>query len=143
MKKLSLIICVLIVQLANAQHQQLPDREKIIHVLRNQEAAWNRGSIEEYMSGYWHNDSLEFIGKKGITKGWKQTLDTYQKSYPDKNSMGLLQFDILSVELLSKTTAYVTGKWGIKREKGDINGYYTLLLKKIKNSWVIVSDHSS
>ena len=143
MKKLSLIICVLIVQFANAQHQQLPDREKIIHVLRNQEQAWNRGSIEEYMSGYWQNDSLEFIGKKGITKGWKQTLEMYKKSYPDKNTMGVLQFDILSVELLSKTSAYVKGKWSIKREKGDINGYYTLLLKKIKNSWVIVSDHSS
>ncbi len=143
MKKILFILCVLVFQFANAQHQQLPDREKIIHVLRNQELAWNLGSIEEYMIGYWQNDSLEFIGKKGITKGWKQTLEMYKKSYSDKSTMGVLQFDILSVELLSKTAAYVTGKWAIKREKGDISGYYTLLLKKIKNSWVIVSDHSS
>ncbi len=143
MKKLLFVFCVFISQFAHSQHQQLPDREKIIHILRNQEAAWNRGSIEEYMSGYWHNDSLEFIGKKGITKGWQKTLDNYKKSYPDKSTMGILQFDILSVELISKTTAYVTGKWNIKREKGDINGYYTLLLKKINYQWVIVSDHSS
>ena len=143
MKKLALIICLLISFFANAQHQQLPDKQKIIHMLRSQESAWNRGSIEEYMSGYWNSDSLEFIGKSGITKGWQQTLDHYKKSYPDKSTMGILQFDILSVELLSKTSAYVTGKWSIKREKGDISGHYTLLLKKINSQWVIVSDHSS
>ena len=143
MKKILFILYVFIFQFAYSQHQQLPDREKIIHVLRNQEAAWNRGSIEEYMSGYWQNDSLEFIGKKGITKGWKQTLDNYKKSYPDKKAMGILQFDILSVELLSKTSAQVVGKWIIKREKGEISGYYTLLLKKINSQWVIVLDHSS
>lgn len=130
-------------QFANAQHQQLPDREKIIHVLRNQELAWNSGSIEEYMIGYWQNDSLTFIGKSGITKGWQKTLDTYKKSYPDKSTMGNLQFDILSVEMLSKTSAQVVGKWEIKREKGNISGYYTLLLKKINARWVIVLDHSS
>ena len=143
MKKMFFIICVCFFQSANSQSQLISDREKIIHVLQNQVSDWNNGIIDDYMKGYWKNDSLEFIGKSGITKGWQQTLDNYKRSYPDKSTMGVLQFDILSVELLSKNVAYVTGKWDIKREKGNISGYYTLLLKKINNEWVIVSDHSS
>lgn len=59
--------------------------------------------------------------------------------------MGVLQFDIVSVELTSKTTAYVVGKWHLTRElaKGDLEGHFTLLFKKINKQWVIVSDHSS
>lgn len=131
-------------QIANAQHQQLPDREKIIHVLRNQEAAWNRGSIEEYMSGYWQSDSLVFIGKKDINKGWKLTLENYKQSYPTKAAMGKLTFDIIDVDLLSKTSAHVIGKWTLKRSpKETIGGHFTLLFKKIDYRWVIVLDHTS
>jgi len=145
MKKFSAILFfIFTIQLVFAQkHQQLPDVQKIKHLLSNQVIAWNNGNIEEYMSGYWKNDSLIFIGKKGITKGWQQTLDNYKKSYPDKSAMGVLQFDIISVELFSKTIAHVTGKWNIKSEKGNLSGCFTLVMKKINAAWVIVSDHSS
>lgn len=126
------------------QKQQLPDKQQIIRLLMNQKSAWNEGNLDQYMMGYWKNDSLSFIGKKGITKGWQATLDTYKKSYPDKAAMGQLQFDILKVELLSPTSAYVVGKWDLTRkEKGNLSGYFSLLLKKLDNKWVIVSDHSS
>lgn len=144
MKKILFLLLILVSQFTFAQkHQQLPDVQKIKHVLSNQVIAWNNGKIDEYMSGYWKNDSLIFIGKKGITKGWQQTLDNYKKSYPDKSAMGVLQFDIVSVELFSKTIAHVTGKWNIKSEKGNLSGCFTLVMKKINAAWVIVSDHSS
>ena len=57
--------------------------------------------------------------------------------------MGELTFTIISVEELSKTSCYVIGKWDLKREKGDVGGYYTLLWKKIDGKWVIVIDHTS
>jgi ketosteroid isomerase-like protein len=86
-----------------------------------------------------------FIGKKGITKGWQQTLNNYKKSYPDKAAMGQLAFDIISVEAIAKTTMYVVGKWHLKRskEQGDLQGHFSLIVKKINNKWFIVSDHSS
>lgn len=110
-----------------------------------QQAAWNDGNIEAYMQGYWKSDSLTFIGKKGITKGWQSTLENYQKSYPDKSAMGQLSFEILSLESLSSDAIYVVGKWNLAREpaKGNLNGHFTLLFKKIKRQWLIVSDHSS
>jgi len=35
------------------------------------------------------------------------------------------------------------GKWALARNAGDVDGSYTLLLRKIKEKWVIVCDHSS
>lgn len=140
-----LILLLAMPMLVGAQQHKLTDARQIRQVLTLQQAAWNAGNIDEFMQGYWHNDSLMFIGKKGITRGWQQTLDNYKKSYPDKQTMGELQFTILSVELFSSTTAQVIGQWNLKRapEKGDIGGHFTLILKKIGKHWLIVSDHSS
>ncbi len=144
MKKIIFMLFIFANQFANAQHQQLPDKQKIMHVLINQKEAWNRGDLVEYMQGYWQSDSLVFIGKSGINKGWNNTLYNYQQSYPTKEKMGKLSFDIISVEVLSKTWAHVTGKWVLTRSKKEIlGGHFTLLFKKINNVWLIVSDHTS
>lgn len=129
---------------AQKRPQQLPDREKIIHVLKNQEQAWNRGNIDEYMSGYWQSDSLIFIGKKDVNRGWQLTLMNYKAAYPTKAAMGTLKFDIISVDVLSKSAAHVIGKWTLKKSAKDIIvGHFTLLFKKIDSRWMIVCDHTS
>lgn len=112
-------------------------------VLLDQEAAWNKGNIEGYMQGYWNNDSLKFIGKNGIEYGWKKTLENYRKSYPDIATMGVLKFDIIQIKMLCKKSSFVTGKWALKRESGDIGGTFTLLVEYIDGAWVITCDHTS
>lgn len=115
----------------------------IRRIMAAQEVAWNRGDLAAFMDGYWQSDSLRFIGSRGLTYGWQTTLDNYRKSYPDRETMGTLKFTILSVEKLSRRSAYVIGKWQLTRSKGDLSGHYTLLWKKINGKWVIVADHSS
>ncbi|MEY3947391.1 MAG: hypothetical protein RL512_202 [Bacteroidota bacterium] len=115
----------------------------ILELLDTQTAAWNKGDLQGFMKGYWENDSLRFIGKSGITYGWSNTLANYKRGYPDTAAMGKLNFTILVVKKLSPRYYEVVGKWYLKRSIGDANGHYTLLLRKIKGSWVIVSDHSS
>ena len=107
---------------------------QIRKIMANQEAAWNRGDLENFMDGYWHSDSLRFIGSKGLTYGWNQTLENYQKGYPNIEAMGTLKFTIISVDLLSKQSAFVIGKWYLTRQAGDLSGHYTLLWKKIKGN---------
>lgn len=126
-------------------YAQTNNKEQIGEVLTRQQSAWNKGDIEQFMQGYWKSDSLSFISKKGITYGWQQTLDNYKKAYPDKATMGELAFEILSIDLLSEHSAFVVGKWTLKRspDKGDLGGHFTLLFKKIGNHWYIVSDHTS
>ena len=115
----------------------------ILDLLDTQTAAWNKGDLQGFMKGYWENDSLRFIGKSGITYGWSNTLANYKRGYPDTAAMGKLNFTILVVKKLSPRYYEVLGKWYLKRSIGDASGHYTLLLRKIKGSWVIVSDHSS
>lgn len=116
---------------------------QIREVLVNQETAWNRGDFKGYMSGYWNDDSLKFIGKSGIQYGWQNTLENYKKSYPDKESMGNLKFEIINVDILEEASAFVIGKWKLTRDIGNLEGYFTLLFKWIDHKWVIVCDHSS
>ena len=52
-----------------------PAGEKAIRqLLKEQTLAWNKGDIEQFMKGYWKNDSLAFIGKSGLKYGWQTTL---------------------------------------------------------------------
>ncbi len=123
---------------------QSKDEKQILAILENQTNEWNNGNIENFMIGYWQNDSLMFIGKSGITYGYAQTLANYKKNYPDKDAMGILKFNLIKVTKLSADAYYVIGKWHLTRKKnGDIGGHYTLLFRKIKGKWVIVADHSS
>ena len=122
---------------------QSKDELAIGQLLDKQTAAWNLGDIDNFMQGYWENDSLMFIGKSGITYGWTNTLKNYKKGYPDTAAMGKLTFTLIQVKKLSKEYYHVTGKWFLKRSIGDIGGHYTLLFRKINGRWLIVSDHSS
>lgn len=143
MKKYLLVLAITMITNRTFSQTENKMRSTIEKIMHEQELAWNKGDIDGFMLSYWNNDSLKFIGKNGIQYGWKNTLENYKKSYPDKATMGELTFLIISVEQLSDTSCYVIGKWNLKREKGDVGGYYTLLWKKINNKWVIVTDHTS
>lgn len=112
-------------------------------MLQQQVVEWNKGNIEGYMHGYWENDSLVFIGKNGPTYGYRQTLGRYKNAYPGAEAMGQLRSDIISMKRLSEEYYFIVGKWYLSRSAGDLNGSYTLLLRRIGNAWVIINDHSS
>ena len=120
-------------------------RRAIVQVLTAQTAAWNRGDIPGFMQGYWHSDSLVFIGRKGPTYGWQPTLANYQKSYPDAAAMGQLDFSGLRVLLLAPGAAQVVGHWHLARPValGDLQGYFLLVLRQIEGKWVVVADHTN
>lgn len=127
----------------NLATAQPGDEMKIRSLLEEQRLAWNTGDLQTFMGTYWQSDSLMFIGKTGVTYGWKNTLENYKKGYPDTAAMGKLKFDILEVKRLSAMYFFVVGKWHLTRSIGDVGGHFTLLFKKVKNKWVIVADHSS
>ena len=132
--------CLLL--LAQCSFAQTPETA-IRQLMADQAAAWNSGSIDDFMKGYWNNDSLMFIGHSGITYGYQQTLDNYKKNYSNADQMGKLFFTLLKVKRLSPDYYFVIGKWLLKRKTGDIGGIYTLLFRKIDGQWRIVCDHTS
>ncbi len=142
MRKAVFILFTICCLCSFAQKDLKGDVKTVSNIMLAQQLAWNSGDIKGFMSFYWNNDSLKFIGSKGLTYGWQKTLDNYIKSYPDKTAMGVLKFTVLSYEQLSKTSIYVIGKWELEKEKPS-GGHFTLLWKKIDNKWVIVADHTS
>lgn len=126
-----------------SMNAQSADEKEILKILDDQTVNWNRGNIEEFMKGYWNNDSLTFIGKSGVTYGYNNTLNNYKKNYPDTRAMGKLAFNILQVRKLSPEYYFVIGKYTLVRTAGNLQGHYTLVFRKMKGGWKIISDHSS
>ena len=140
MKKIILLFIFFSIEKIFAQST---DETAVRKVLATQNAAWNRGDVDAFMVGYWHSDSLMFIGQSGVTYGWQNTLNNYKKNYPDTATMGKLTFTLIIVKPLSKEYYHVVGKWHLTRTVGDASGHFTLLFRKIKGEWVIIEDHSS
>jgi len=124
--------------------QSIKEQKVIENILKTQVDLWNKGDIPGFMEYYDHSEDLKFIGKNGVTSGWKATLQRYLTTYPDQETMGNLTFDIKEIDVTAGKTAWILGKWQLDRpQKGDIGGYFTILMKKIKGRWLIVRDHTS
>lgn len=120
------------------------EAESAIRELMDQQVdSWNSGDIEGYMSAYWQNERLTFIGSRGLTYGWKLTLDNYKKAYPDQSAMGELDFSIMEMKPLGEDHFYTIGMWQLNREKDTLAGWFDLLWEKKAEGWRIISDHSS
>ncbi|MBO9152937.1 YybH family protein [Chitinophaga sp. GCM10012297] len=143
MRSLVIIIAISAISALNPLRAQDPEVSRIKALMDVQVNAWNQGNIEGFMETYWKSDSLLFIGKKGVTYGWQATLDNYKKSYPGKEGMGSLSFNLLEFKKLSPDVYFVVGKWELKRTIGDLSGHFSILLRKINGEWKIVADHSS
>jgi ketosteroid isomerase-like protein len=140
MKKTLTLLGILFTHFVFAQNKEV---NAIKSILENQTASWNKGDLNSFMAGYLHSDSLVFIGKSGPTYGYDNTLANYKKSYPDTSHMGKLHFDIVSIKPLNSNHYFVIGKWFLTRTVGNVNGVFTLVLRKTKEGWKIISDHSN
>lgn len=118
-------------------------RDEIIQVMRDQEAAWNKGDMQGFMKGYAQSDSTLFVGKTRVNYGWQTVLDSYLKAYPDTAAMGNLQFDLIRVVPLNDTHAYVVGKWTLLENDKPASGHFVLIFEKTDSGWRIIVDGTS
>ena len=140
-----ILIGIIIFVNAVAAIAQTPSANEsaIRKVMDDQVAAWNRGDIDAFMTGYWKSEKLTFVSGDRITRGWQQTLDNYRRTYGTKEKMGTLTFSGLEFTFLSKNEAVVLGSWSLARAADNPKGKFTLLFRKFKEGWRIVMDHTS
>ena len=117
--------------------------QSIQTVLSAQQTAWNRGDIPAFLEGYWNSPELTFAGSDGIVRGYDGLLARYRKSYPDKQTMGELDFSGVEIRPLGPTAAFVLGQWHLKRQAGDVGGVFSLVFQRFPDGWRIVHDHTS
>ncbi len=134
---------ILIIIFSLILSSNLKDETIIKDKLKNQVDCWNKGDLDGFMADYWKNDQLLFIGKSGLTYGWKNTLDNYKKNYPSKTEMGTLNLELIEMKKLDRRHYFTVGKWHLKREVGDLTGHFSLIWEKMDDKWVIIADHSS
>ncbi len=118
-------------------------KKEISIVLEDSEIGWNNGDIDRYMKCYHKSDKMRFAGNKSFTFGWENTLKRYKNRYPDKKAMGKLTFSDVDITILSDDAAYVFGRWTLHYPDTARTGLYTLVMRKFKEGWRIVHDHSS
>lgn len=117
--------------------------DEIRKVLDAQVACWNNGDLECFMQGYLNSDELLFVSGNGPKYGWQVTLNNYKKSYPNKDAMGTLAFDLLKFKPIGKKHYLVIGKYTLTRKLDNPQGHFSFLFEKIKGEWKIIVDHSS
>ena len=125
----------------DAVTQDANEIDAIKKILTAQQECWNNGDINGFMKGYWNSEELIFTSlNHKPAYGWENTLERYKNSYSTKSSMGELNFEILDLRLISKTTATLKGKWELIREKDHPNGLFWLDIEKFDESWLITKD---
>ena len=119
-------------------------RKEIRKVLDKQAAAWNKGDLDGFMTGYWKSERLSFFSGGNRTEGWDATLERYRMKYQGEGKeMGQLTFSELDIELLGTEAAFVRGRFTLVTTKGKPTGLFTLVFKKQRDGWRIVHDHTS
>lgn len=112
-------------------------------LLKKQEADWNRGDVAAFMRGYWKSPQTEFVSADGLMRGWQTVLDRYRKAYPDRVSMGHLDFSAVEITVLGPEAALAVGHWQLKRQNDAPGGVFTLVFRKFPEGWRIINDHTS
>lgn len=138
----SLLTCLVLCTSCEAQNNTEQDKKDIRAVMAAQQTAWSNGDLEEFMAGYWKNDSLKFYGSSGLTLGWQNTLDNYKKGYPTREHIGTLNFKIQDISPIENESYWVMGQYHLTRTVGDANGVFIVIFKKINGHWKIVADMS-
>lgn len=115
----------------------------VLEVLDAQVESWNEGDLEGFMAGYLRSEDLRFTSGSEVRRGWRNTLERYRQTYPDRAAMGTLAFEELDVRVLSEHAAQVFGRFRLTRESDEPTGLFTLLVELHGERWLIVSDHTS
>ncbi|MDC7994079.1 YybH family protein [Altibacter sp. HG106] len=143
MKSIYLTLCLLFSMVYFVYGQSYSeDKKAILTVMKAQEKAWSAHDLEGFMEGYWKSDSLTFYGASGLTKGWQATLNNYKRGYPSPADSGTLRFTINDVSPIDATSYWVMGAYHLERTKGNAEGVFMIIFKKIDGEWKIVADMS-
>lgn len=118
------------------------DRAAATAVLDAQVARWNQGDLEGFVATYWNGDELTFFGASGLTRGRRDLLATYRRSYPTAKERGVLAFSVVDFTPLGDAHALLLGRYTIAGERPS-SGVFSLVLAEQDGKVVILHDHTT
>lgn len=129
----------------NPLHTATRQELDIVKVLIAQENAWNKGDLAAFASGYKDSPDTLFITHQ-VFRGFAGLVEEYKRDYPSKAAMGTLAYSDLEVHPLDENFAIVLGKYHLERSRkdgGNAEGLFSLVVENTDNGWKIVLDHTT
>jgi uncharacterized protein (TIGR02246 family) len=123
-------------QLYTASKQQLD----VTKVILAQQAAWNTGDLDRYVSFYKDAPDTEAI-LAAPTMGLAAIRNAYHINFPNRDAMGAIENSEVNVRALGDNFALATGKYHLQRTKkggGDAFGTFTQVFEKTSAGWQII-----
>lgn len=120
-------------------------KAEVLTLMTMQQEAWNRGDLNGFLSGYEKSGGITFVGKT-VSRGYSGLVERYRRAYGDREKMGQLTFSELEFRPLGKNSAFLIGRFALKRTPaggGDASGRFTIVLRKSAAGWRIIHDHTS
>jgi ketosteroid isomerase-like protein len=127
--------------LTTASREQLD----VVKVLLNQQTAWNHGDIDAFVQTYKDAPDTLMVTHQ-ISHGFAGLVEEYKHDYPTKAAMGTLTFSELEARPLDANFAIVVGKYHLDRAKkdgGNAEGVFSVVLEKTDKGWKIILDHTT
>ena len=119
------------------------EKEAILALIIQMEAAWNRGDFRGYMEGF-ANPDVVFVSRGEIQKDWQGTLDHYIRDYgASEATRGILHFSDIRIEMLAPDAALLNSHFQLDRPQSPLEGISTRLMRKRDGKWVIALNHVS
>ena len=114
-------------------------------VLERQEADWNKGDLDAFLTGYWNSPRVVFQSGGDRYDGWEAMRDRYRKRYKSEGkAMGHVSFSRIDIEPLGPAAALARGAWRLSLPDGSHpGGLFTLIFRHFADGWKIVHDHTS
>ena len=123
-------------QLYTASRLQLD----VTKVLIAQEAAWNKGDLDAYVSHYKDDPTTEAV-LSGPVRGLPNIRSAFHINYPSRDSMGQIENSEVQVRALGENFALATGKYHLSRTKksgGDAEGTFLSIMEKTAAGWQVI-----
>ena len=128
-------------QMFTATRQQLD----VVKVILAQQAAWNNGDLDAYLSHYKDAPDTEAV-LANLVRGIDAIRGAYKQNFPNKDSMGTIEDTDIDVRALGDNYALATGKYHLNRQKksgGAIDGSFMELFEKTAKGWQIIFSQST
>jgi uncharacterized protein (TIGR02246 family) len=119
------------------------EKNAILKVITDMQAAWNRGDFLGYMQGF-KNPDVVFVSGGRFQAGWQGTLDHYIRDYGSSaDTRGTLKFYDIQIELLAPDAAQLISRYQLVKPGHPQYGINTRLMRKVNGQWVIALNHVS
>lgn len=118
-------------------------KQEIIDELNEMTEYWNNGDLDKYMSYYVNNDKITFQSATQRFYGFETIRSLFVNTFKNEDARGTLSFSEQEVTVFSKEHAMVIGKFTVVfKNNTSREGYYTVIVRKSKDGWKIIHDHS-